>query len=175
MHLSQILAFMGRACRCDISNEMASEIFANHIPASVMADPVKLLWRYTSTSMKSCTPRWSEIQKWGHFLADLLAASEGRRLRQKEWCRQLGERLKLSGVLLKSVDEVSLMAYRPLSHMVSTSSRWLCKSVHLSHGLLVQESLDHLHSPFFRSRVQWSWQRCGGAFSSWTRWCWRSF
>ena len=92
---------------------MANDIFTNHIPASMMADPVKLLWRYTSTSMKSCTPRWSEIHKWRHFLADLLAATEGRRLRQKEWCRQLGERLKLNGVLLKSVDEVSLMAYRP--------------------------------------------------------------
>ena len=104
---------MSRACRCDISNEMANDIFTNHIPASMMADPVKLLWRYASTSMKSCTPRWSEIHKLRHFLADLLAATEGRRLRQKEWCRQWGERLKLNGVLLKSVDEVSLMAYRP--------------------------------------------------------------
>ena len=109
-----ILVFMGHACWCDISNGMASEIFTNHIPASMMGDPVKLLWQYTSTSMKPCTPRWSEIHKWRHFLGDLLAANEGRRLRQKEWCRQLAERFEAQwGVLLKSVDEVSLMAYRP--------------------------------------------------------------
>ena len=88
---------MSRACRCDISNDMASEIFTNDMPASMMADPVKLLWRYTSTSMKSCTPRWSEIHKWRHFLGDLLAATEGRRLRQNEWCRQLTERFKQRG------------------------------------------------------------------------------
>ena len=107
---------MSRACRCDISHEMANEIFTNHIPASMMADPVKLLWRYTSTSMKSCTPRWSEIRKWRHFLGDLLAATEGRRLRQKEWCRQVAERFKLNGLLLKSVDEIS---HQP--HGISTS------------------------------------------------------
>ena len=67
------------------------------------------------------------------FLADLLAATEGRRLRQKEWCRQLAESSKLNGVLLGSDDEVGLMAYRPrvmLSQLHNLKRRQLsCSSL----------------------------------------------
>ena len=94
--ISPNFSFMGRACRCDISSsEHDGRSCEAALAIHVNFDEVV------------------HVHKWRHFLADLRAATEGRRLRQKEWCRQLGERLKLNGVLLKSVDEVSLMAYRP--------------------------------------------------------------
>lgn len=107
-----------RVSAVDLSDDDAKRILSEHVLAA--NTDARTLFQYRKKS-PSQGPHWQDLWASRHLLGDLVAATRGQLLRQRNWERQLHSFLVSAGVEgAFSEDELALVARRPrlmLSHL----------------------------------------------------------
>ena len=85
---SKLVFGMSRDRGTDLSDDAVAAVLDVCVPASCFREGAPALWDYPTLNMKAA-PRWQALARHRVVLGDLLLATQGRRLLQHKWEKQV--------------------------------------------------------------------------------------